>query len=209
MTPSHFGKGEEKKEGGRRRGGFTFSLHTRSMTVTLNLAYPHLTHPLFPHKHIHCHISPHTLTCSHPHTGAATDLCFSPSNNLLMASVGTDGKIRCYDIQQRKLAHTTVTASKLYCAICAPLPLTPPSPLPPPPPAPSPPHSHNFKAHTYLLLHQVLYDSKRRHIVRLQCLTRLHQIVTCVIQRNHNFVYLVLRWQMNIRSADRIYIPTM
>lgn len=41
---------------------------------------------------------------SHIHilTGAATDVCFSPSNNMLMISVGMDAKIKCYDIQTRK-----------------------------------------------------------------------------------------------------------
>ena len=34
--------------------------------------------------------------------GSATDVCFSPSNNMLMVSVGMDAKIRCWDIQQRK-----------------------------------------------------------------------------------------------------------
>lgn len=39
---------------------------------------------------------------SHVLTGAATDVCFSPSNNMLMISVGMDAKIKCYDIQTRK-----------------------------------------------------------------------------------------------------------
>ena len=39
-----------------------------------------------------------------PLTGAATDVSFSPSNNMLMVSVGLDAKIKCYDIQTRKLA---------------------------------------------------------------------------------------------------------
>ena len=42
-------------------------------------------------------------TLSLSHTGAATDVCFSPSNNMLMISVGMDAKIKCYDIQTRKL----------------------------------------------------------------------------------------------------------
>ena len=36
--------------------------------------------------------------------GVASDLCFSPNNNMLMISVGMDAVIRCYDIQQRKYA---------------------------------------------------------------------------------------------------------
>ena len=67
-------------------------------------------------------------------------------------------------------------------------------------------HYHTI---TYLLLHQVLYNSKRWHIVRLQRLTRLHQIVTCEIQCNHNLFYLVLSSQMTERSADRTYIPSL
>lgn len=34
--------------------------------------------------------------------GPATDLCFSPSNNMLMISVGKDSKIKCHDLQTRK-----------------------------------------------------------------------------------------------------------
>ncbi len=44
---------------------------------------------------------PVVVACT-PHAGSATDLCFSPSNNMLMVSVGADAKIRCWDIQQRK-----------------------------------------------------------------------------------------------------------
>lgn len=46
---------------------------------------------------------------STPHTGPATDLCFSPSNNMLMISVGMDCRIKCYDIQTRKIV-TEVSA---------------------------------------------------------------------------------------------------
>lgn len=39
---------------------------------------------------------------SQKHTGPATDVSFSPYNKLLMVSAGTDSKITCYDIQQRR-----------------------------------------------------------------------------------------------------------
>ena len=32
----------------------------------------------------------------------ASDLCFSPSNKMLMISVGMDAQVKCYDIQTRK-----------------------------------------------------------------------------------------------------------
>ena len=30
------------------------------------------------------------------------DLCFSPSNKMLMVSVGMDAQVKCFDIQTRK-----------------------------------------------------------------------------------------------------------
>ena len=36
------------------------------------------------------------------HTTAATDACFSPFNNMLLASCGLDGRIVFYDVISRK-----------------------------------------------------------------------------------------------------------
>ena len=37
------------------------------------------------------------------HSGKATDACFSPFNNMLLASAGLDGRIVFYDVISRKL----------------------------------------------------------------------------------------------------------
>ena len=44
-----------------------------------------------------------SLTVLHSNVGIATDLCFAPSNNKLLVSVGQDSKIRFQDVHQRKL----------------------------------------------------------------------------------------------------------
>lgn len=53
---------------------------------------------------------------SSPHAGPATDLCFSPSNNMLMISVGMDSRIKCYDIQTRKIV-TEVSAPSALSSV--------------------------------------------------------------------------------------------
>ena len=40
------------------------------------------------------------------HTAAATDACFSPFNNMLLASCGMDGRVVFYDVISRKCDYT-------------------------------------------------------------------------------------------------------
>lgn len=42
------------------------------------------------------------------HTGVATDACFSPFNNMLLASCGLDGRIVFYDVISRKCDQITI-----------------------------------------------------------------------------------------------------
>ena len=42
------------------------------------------------------------------HSSSASRVCFSPYNQMLLASCGTDGKIVFYDISQRKLVESQI-----------------------------------------------------------------------------------------------------
>ena len=46
------------------------------------------------------------------HTAAATDACFSPFNNMLLASCGLDGRIVFYDVISRKCDRTQLKLKK-------------------------------------------------------------------------------------------------
>ena len=52
-----------------------------------------------------------------PLSDEATDVCFSPSNNMLMMSVGMDAKIKCYDIQSRKYVDTHTPFTYTFLSI--------------------------------------------------------------------------------------------
>ncbi|XP_064383740.1 protein NEDD1-like [Halichondria panicea] len=47
------------------------------------------------------------------HSDVATDLSFTPSNKILMVSVGLDSCIRCYDLQTRKMVATIAAPTPL------------------------------------------------------------------------------------------------
>lgn len=82
--------------------------HQTSQSVLKHMVAALLTKQLDVPKHSHytmlysgeCILR--DVLLSHALAGAATDVCFSPSNNMLMISVGMDAKIKCYDIQTRK-----------------------------------------------------------------------------------------------------------